>query len=110
VVAPVFLGPRLVELFWEEDSDLLRWSACEVRCAALRFAAMAGGRAWAQVCCATVVGCLRDGGRVQLSTVAERDVLARFPGSHQDHAVADLEGIDRCSDKLVGAPVTFTSS
>jgi hypothetical protein len=42
MVAPVSLGPRVVELFWEEDSDLLRWSVCEVRCAALRFAASRG--------------------------------------------------------------------
>jgi hypothetical protein len=52
MVAPVSLGPRVVELFQEEDSDLLTWSACGVRCAALRFAAMAGARAWAQGCCA----------------------------------------------------------
>jgi hypothetical protein len=52
VVAPVSLGPRVVELFQEEDSDLHTLSASEVRCAALRFAARAGRRAWAQVCCA----------------------------------------------------------
>jgi hypothetical protein len=77
VVAPISLRSRVVELFWEEDSDLLRWSASEVRCAALRSAARVGGRAWAQVCCADRARHRRRRSRYPQSSAASRCASAR---------------------------------